>query len=219
MNISFKFNVYLPSLKRYVTFRELNMGTYFTILKYIENDDDELLLECFDELIRELSDKKTDRLKLNRIDIFCILLNIRIVCMNPGLKFEFVCEKTGGKYNLQCDLIDILDRVTNYHYTYKKSVKIDKDIMIGLDIPTDFISKDYEELVYNSLSYIKFRGTKYDVSLYTQKQKLNVLDQLPGDVFNRILKNIYDNEEAFDVSLFTHTNPHDDEFEEITRNM
>ena len=214
MNIKFKFNVYLPSVQKYVCFKELDMGTYMTILKYIENDNDDLLLECFDEIISELSDKKTNRLKLNRIDLFCILLNIRIVCMNPIVKFEFTCEKTGGRYKIDVDLVDILDKITNYQYEYRKQIDIDKDISIGLDIPEKLIHIEYEELIRNSLSYVYFKGIKYDVSTYTQNQKLNILDQLPGDVFNRILRHIYNNEESFDATIFTHRNPHDEDFEE-----
>ena len=79
--MDFKFKIYAPTLEQYIHFKEFNNEQYLNIVKSIVNNDNEQLYRLFKELIAYLSSDDLVN-KLSRIDMFCILLNLYILCVS-----------------------------------------------------------------------------------------------------------------------------------------
>ena len=72
---------------------------------------------------------------LNKIDKFCILLTLRIVCIAPTLDLRMKCETTEKEYSNSIDLNNILQLATDLTYKSNQYIEIDDDISIKLTIP------------------------------------------------------------------------------------
>ena len=211
MSNHFKFRIYLPSLEKYVYFKEVNSKDHLAFIKTIQNKDHDITLEYFRGLILELCDNEVDYNELTRVDVFCILLNLRILCVSSLLKLKFKCEKTEKIYNIELDLYDILDKVTNYDQQYTEDITISNDLQMSLKIPTGLRYDNLQTTVLNCINMITLFGSVHDLRDYTTDQRRQIIDNLPGDVFGEIIKIVDKNHKNYDIEIFEQINPHNEE--------
>jgi hypothetical protein len=211
MSNHFKFRIYLPSLEKYVYFKEYTTKDHLAFIKTIQNNDHNITLEYFKCMILRLCDNEVEYSSLTRVDIFCILLNIRILCVSPLLKMKFKCEKTDKIYNIELELYDILDIVTNYEQQYTEDITINKDLQIILKVPTNLRYESLESTVLNCIDKIILFNNTHDLRQYTDAQRKEIIDRLPGDVFGQILKVVDKNHGNYDIEIFEQKNPHNSE--------
>ena len=185
--MDFKFKIYAPTLEQYIHFKEFNNEQYLNIVKSIVNNDNEQLYRLFKELIADLSSDDLVN-KLSRIDMFCILLNLYILCVSSELEISKKEDGPVGKSIIK--LYDILDIVTNYEIKYDVIVKISPDISITITPPKNLYVSQPDLIIVDCVSKIKILKDWFDLSEYNHEQKIKVIDDLPGEVLQNIIQSM-----------------------------
>jgi hypothetical protein len=219
MSDHFKFRIYLPTLEKYVYFKELTSKDHLVFIKTLQNVDHNITLKYFRDLILKLCDNAVNYNELTRIDIFCILLNIRIICVSSLLKLKFKCEKTDKVYNIELDLYDILDRVTNYDYQYTDEVTINDDLQIQLKVPIELKYSDLQSTILDCIDRIILFDNIHELQEYNTDQRKTIIDNLPGDVFNEITRVVDEKHKSYDIEIFEQKNPHNEDEKPIKHTL
>ena len=209
MKQSFRCRVYLPSCADYAYFRELSASDYLTTIKLIQNGDDTKIVSHLYQLIETLGDGELSVSDLTRIDIFCILLNLRIICVKSTLDLNLKCKKTSKTFEVPVDLYGVLDNVTNYDMEYTDIVKVNDNCSVTLRTPTELYFTSADDIILGSIIEVKILDESYDVTKYTDEQKNIILDSLPGNVIPGITRHIRDNSDNYSLTALTYNNPHD----------
>lgn len=204
MPSNFTFQTYLPTQKRYLRFTQFSGSDHLTLGKYIQNNDIDCVLKEFEKLINNCCVESLDITKLSNIDLFCMLLNLRIMCISQTFDFESVVTKENEKVKSKqkLDLYDILDKVTNHHVEYIKDVDVEGKYKISLGIPKGFQVDDINTLIVDVIDNIELMGMKYDMSNLTVDEKTQILDELPGDVLTLISTHIKQLDEQYKIKVF-----------------
>jgi hypothetical protein len=188
-------NIYIPSLEKDVSFRQLMNREYKNILKYIQNDDSELLCEYFDHIIKKLCTEKN--IKFNRIDKFVILVTLYIVCINPDVKIKRQCEQTGNLYELDIDLFSIVSNVSAASVKEGHKLPIDKKMSCILGIPDGLLYPNKQSIFMECLKGVIINNNSYFFSDMDDVERNEILAIIPGDVFSHVSRYIADSKEAF----------------------
>jgi NTP pyrophosphatase (non-canonical NTP hydrolase) len=162
------------------------------------------VLKEFENLINRCCSEKIDITRLSNIDIFCVLLNLRIMCISQTFDFESTMTKENEKVKRtqKLDLYDILDKVTNHHVEYIRDVDVEGKYKISLGIPKGFRVDDINTLIVDVIDTIELLGMKYDMSNLTVDEKTHILDELPGDVLTLITSHIRQLDELYKIKVF-----------------
>lgn len=219
MTEKFKFGIYLPTIAEYGQFRELTSSQYLDIVKFIRNNDDDNLADMFMEIISDLVDNKSIINNLTRIDIFCILLNLRIICVGSSVELKIKCPTTGKPFNVPIDLYDILDSVTNYDIKYTEDIKIGEECKITLIPPVSIQTNQDDNIVLNSISKITLHGIEYYTNKFTPEQRAEILDNLPSNTLKKILDHINRNHEQYNIHAIKYRSPHDMSSDHVTYDL
>ena len=185
MSDKFVFNVYLPSIKDYITVSELTNREYINILKFNRNKDTKGLSKYLEWMISEKTD--TD-VNLHRIDKFCVLLTLVMVNVSHSITLIGKCEETGQDYEVVVDVADVLNLVTNIEYT-QHDITSD-DIKITMKYPTSLFVDDV--VIQNLITDITVNDTHCHTDQLTADQFNQVIGSLPGKMFKTIVNNIRD---------------------------
>jgi hypothetical protein len=201
---SFTYKTYLPTKKIYLSFRLLSGREYLIIGKYLQNNDTDSLIKEFTQLISEccLSDICVD--ELSTVDIFCILLNMRIMSVSQTFDFEGTIRKGKEvmKGTQKLDLYDILDKVTNHNSECIRSVQFDDKYTIKLGVPRGFQVENVDSLVVDVIEGINVLGREHDMQGLTSDEKNIILDELSGDVLSEIVRYIRDLDQEYRIKVF-----------------
>ena len=204
MPSSFTFQTYLPTQKRYLRFTQFSGSEHLALGKYIQNNDISCVLKEFEKLINRCCTETIEVNRLSNIDIFCILLNLRIMCISQTFDFEATVtkenEKTKRKQKL--DLYEILDKVTNHHAEYIKDIDVEGKYKISLGIPKGFRVDDIDTLIVDVIDTIELMGIKYDMSNLVVDEKTKILDELPGDILTLITTHIKQLDDMYKIKVF-----------------
>lgn len=187
--MDFKFKIYAPTINKYIRFKEFNNEQFLNITKSILNDDDEQLYELFVNLVCDLSGDKDLVDNISRVDMFCILLNLYILCVNSELQIKHPDGGPVGK--MVIELYDILDKVTNYEIVYSTRIDVSENISIIVSPPHRLYLSDPDAIIFDCVSSIKILDNWFELSKLDDKEKQHVIDELPGEVINSIVKNMY----------------------------
>ena len=114
MPSEFCYKVYLPSTDTYEYFKELNNKELLTMLKYCANDDKSGFADYMECIILK---KSVNTLTLHRLDKFCILYTMMLVCIKNTVTLVCKCEDTDKDYNTVINIIDLLNVISNIKYT------------------------------------------------------------------------------------------------------
>ena len=210
--MTFHFPVLIPSLNRYVNFREVTNRQYKNIIKFSQNADDKNLEIYFNSLIDELNDDITHT-DINKIDKFCILLMVRSVSIGPEMKLTLTCEETGELYTGTIDLNKILEYICNFNVIKGRKVKINSDVSVHVDTPSQLYSDagDLIGLISDSISEVIVNQKKWTLSSLPADERVNIVNKLPGITFMKVLEYADKYITRFDdVVIFTDKSPHVD---------
>lgn len=204
INRKFTFQTYLPSQQKYLRFTQFSGNTHLTIGKYIQNNDIENTIKEFENIIQECCTEQVNLKHMTNVDIFCILLNLRIMCISQTFDFEGVVEtkEERMKKTQKLDLYDILDKVSNHKAQTITSINIDDQYKINLGLPKGFRVEEIETLIVDVIDSIEVLGIQYDMSDMTPQEKTRVLDELPGNVLVNITKHIKKLDEQYRIKVF-----------------
>ena len=198
----FKFKIYLPSKERYHYFKPLTNGVFTDIAKIIANDDDTLLCKTFNSLVKETSERRVNPDKITRIDMFCILLNLYIVCVKSNIEFTENNNIEGMPQKTKIDLYDILDRVTNYEFIYTRKIDVNEDVSMCIKSPTLLYVENPENIIVDCIDSLTISGTTHTFNGLTIDQKKNIFDNIPSDVITTMVNNMNSINNEYQVEIF-----------------
>lgn len=204
MPTDFTFQTYLPTQQKYHRFKLFDGRTHLLIAKYIQNNDDSSVLKSFKRLIEETCVDTIHVEKLSIVDMFCILLNLRIMCISQTFDFEATVTNSSEsvKRTQKLDLYDILDKVTNHPTGYLQQVKTDDGYDISLGVPLGMEPMTIEHLIVNVVERITLLNKTYELHDLTVDQKNTILDNLPGDVLTYITQYISRMDNEYRIKVF-----------------
>jgi len=212
----FKFGIYIPSIQKTVDFGQFTNRMHKNVLKYVQNNDMEGLHNYFLYIIGELNNE-IDVTLLNKIDKFCILLTLRIVCLAPTLDLRMKCEITGKEYSNSIDLNNILQLATDLTYKSNQYIEIDDDISIKLTIPYNLytLSDSMIDIIVDCISFIKVNEQEYDLTRLNTVERRTIIDILPGNTFMTAVEYANETQSKFeDFIILSDKSPHDKDSEE-----
>lgn len=181
----FVFNVYIPSIKDYITVSELTNKEYINILKFNRNKDTVGLskyLECM------ITNKTSTSVDLHRVDKFCVLLTLIMANISHSITLIGKCEETDQDYEIVVDVADILNTVTNIDYD--QHLITSDDISITISHPASLFVSDTN--IQSIVTDIVVEGTHCTTDQMTEDQFNHVIGSLPGKMFKTIVNNIRD---------------------------
>ena len=187
----FTYKIYLPSTKQYSRFSLLSNRKYIDIVKYIQNNDD-YLVQYFDWVLEDLHVDGPGLNVMDRVDKFCVLLNLRILCISDQM--ELVYTITSGedtkKQTVKVNLYDVLDAVVNHEVDYTKWYDVDKDCSIRVQLDDNLLPdkhKQWSEMITG----LRLYGNEYNLSNISNEHA-EILDKLPNKIITNIMKYIND---------------------------
>lgn len=198
---TFKFKIYLPSKKRYYHFNEITNKDYLDIVKIISNSDDDQLLSHFNDIIYNLSDKKVNPNRISRIDSFCILLNLYIVCVSNILE---ITPREQQVSKIKIDLYDILDKVTNFDFEYTHLLEVNSDIKVRLATPSTIYEPTADNLITSVIDTLHISGQTFKFSQFDTNQQQSIIDNISSDVTTRIIKKIKEIDQQYHLDVITY---------------
>jgi len=197
---TFKFKIYLPSKQKYYKFREFNNFEYLNIVKAIVNDDNEQLYGMLKDVIKATSHDKQDLGTLTKVDKFCVLLNLYILCVSDILELRSGKQDAGlGK--VKVNLYDILDKVTNFEFEYTKIIKINKNVSLTLTTPADLYTENPEDIIVNCIKSVKIMGKTHSFDNLTIKQKHQALESISSDVTTKLISNMKEINDQYQLKV------------------
>lgn len=206
----FKFGIYIPSLQRTVYFGQLTNYMHKNILKFNQNNDMKGMTDYLLYIINQLGGD-IDIKSLNKIDIFCILLTIRIVCIAPTLELHMKCDVTGKEYKNTIDLNDVLQMASDLTYTNHNYIDIDSNISIKLTIPHNIYTGkgSMVDVIVDCINFIKIKDREYDLTRFELHERRRLIDILPGNTFMRAVEYANESQAKFDdFIILTDRSPH-----------
>lgn len=187
MSSGFCYKVYLPSTDTYEYFKELTNKELLTILKYCANSDKHGLSIFLESLILK---KSVNQLTLHRVDKFCILYTMMLVCIKNTVTLVCKCEETDKEYNTVINIIDILNVISNMEYTGDVETIRDGQNVYEIRFPRDVYNSKLQLSVADVIHSIEIDGSVYNTQTYTPEQINIIVNKLPGGVVTRILNSI-----------------------------
>ena len=180
----FQYKVYLPSIADYIRVSELKNHEHLNIIKYNKNDDVVGLSNYLESLIKNKIENK--KIVLHRIDKYCIILTMMMLCIDPMITLQATCEETDEQYELVIDVGDVLNTITNVEY--KNHVAEINNMSIHFEYPSELYVSQTEPV--NFITAISIDDTKYDLKEYSKQDFETILNNLPGSTFTKIAEKI-----------------------------
>lgn len=201
MELEFKYKIYLPSKSRYYYFTQLNNGVFTTLAKMIANDDDRQLESAFTKMVYTMSNRRVDPQKITRVDMFCILLNIYIICVKNSIEMTGE-EKDGIPQNIKLDLYNILDKITNFEFDYTRHIKLNDNVSMTIRCPSILYMSDHDDLMADCIDTLNISGDQHVLTGLTKQQRKNVLDQLPAEIATGMVAKMLEINDEYRVDVF-----------------
>ena len=203
MSNRFSYEVYVPSSDEYVRFYELTNHMYLNILKFIRNSDDTGLVDLLENLMRDLCVTPGQMNTCDRLDKYCILLTMIMMCVGNEPTFTVTCRETQKEYTTDLKLSTIISKINELKVS-NVTVDINSNNRVTLNIPTDLHGQ-----VSSMISKITLNNKEFDVT----QAPPDVLDRLIGSLpcttmhsVHQAYKQLHSN--CNDIVYFEHRSPY-----------
>jgi len=200
----FTFKTYIPTQSRYIRLRPIPGDVYFSIGKYIQNNDDQSVINTFRQVFDTYCEDDIQIEKTSVVDLFCMLLNMRIMSVSQTFDFEGTTHNGNEKVKQtqKLDLYDILDKVTNHPTNTLKTIDVNENCTIKMCMPKGLINNDIETLIVDVIDSVKILGKEYDMTDLPVEDKMSVLDAMPGDVLSLISRHVQQVDHEYRIKVF-----------------
>lgn len=173
----FKFKTYLPALKEYVYARQFTSREHMYITKTVKNDDAVMIRQMYEYIFKECVDTDILFNDMYRVDLFCLLLNIRIMSLSEKLSLMYGTGE--GRKNLNIDLYTVLDLITNYDVEHIHRIKINDDTSVVVTTPRDLITNTEMESLTNVFNTIEINNQSITISELNDDQREKIINLIP----------------------------------------
>lgn len=142
---------------------------------------------------------------LNRLDKYCIILSLIMICIGNVLEFSMQCPETDKAYNIDITVSDIISKINNLDIS-DLTISLDDDNYMVVSIPNTILGEND-----NYIKTLHINGNTFDLSSMSQSETTLIIEQLPYNVFDRLhsaLRGIY--EQCDKIIYFTYKSPYVD---------
>lgn len=206
----FCYDVYVPSIQSNVKFYELINSDYLSMLKFLQNNDDEGLSAFIEYLLIQLIVDKKHHHQFDRLDKYCILLTVIMISSGNVLEFTTTCAETKKQYNIEVVLGEIISAINDIKISGTE-VNVDNNIKIKLSPPRSLRGP------FNTpITSITIDSIEQDTTNFTTDQLDDLISVLPYNVFTDLqqtYKTIHDS--CTGVDYFSYINPYQPEAQPI----
>lgn len=186
----FTYEVYIPSIDQAVRFREITNSHYIDILKYIQNNDNTGLLQYIQFIISQLCCESN--IRFNRVDVFCIMSTIRMVCVGDVMELNIKSEDSPAITN-KLSVHSIISKIANeVDIVRDRNVQIRDNITVTINLPYHLYYDIQEEFILDCITGINVNGEFSDLRHATSDQRKEIFKNLTGDALNCIISYLDD---------------------------
>jgi hypothetical protein len=140
----FLYTVYLPGIDRTVHLTELYFTEYKQLVKVITNDNNNLIAEAFEDIIKNHCIEDVSNCTF--LDKLLILLTIRSICISPVLELAITCPVTEQPFDCSIDVSSIISSIEGIQQCQDKKTYFNT-LHVTYRPPVDlFITKNIEAL-------------------------------------------------------------------------
>lgn len=203
----FTYNIYVPSMAKYYRYRTINNAQHLALAKFIQNDDHEQILQTCKHVIETCCAEDIKYEQLTCIDMFVILLNIRIMSVSDGFEIQTKVkhEKEETTKDIRVDLYEILNDVTNHKMNHPRSIDTGNGYHMKFGLPKNILNDSIEHLYLDVLEEIRIQDDYYDLVNLSREEKTQIIEMLPGNALTKIIQYIREMDNQYRIPLLRKT--------------
>lgn len=184
--MQFSSKLFLPVLKEEIRYLNLNNHNYLDILKFITNNDDEGLIDYFDNILQEKILDKNLVSKLSVIEKFLILLDLRSILL--GDKLQLINKEN---INIDLSISSIRDNLIKNINNIELIKYIDyNNIQLCLSTSKSFDVENIDKIYKEIIDKIKIDEDIIDFYSLTDEDKEHIISNLPANLAQELLQYI-----------------------------
>jgi hypothetical protein len=202
----FTYTAKLPSCNKIINIKELLYFDYKHLVKTLTNDNNPVIINFFDDLIKNSCEDDTSSFTF--IDKIILLLTIRAVCISPDLELTATCPVTDKTFNTNIQIFDLINNLSTLNlssdiYSTTKTYN-DNKLILELGMPGK-ITLDQEDFNLISAVIKKLVINGNDVT----EDKHTFIEHLPMSVLKDISDYVlYLSNTIRDIKLLEITSPY-----------
>ena len=196
----------MPSQARDVKFYELQNREYLNILKFLQNQDDDNLEIFLENLIQKTCTEPDLYKEFNRLDKYCIILSVIMICIGNTLEYTLTCSETEKQFNVEIVLSDIISKINNINFS-DITISLTGDDYMKVSGPTSL-----RGVSDNIIQTLHINNKTFDMTQYSTDQLDVIVRDLPYNVFAHLrdtFQNIHN--DCQDIIYFSYRSPHVDD--------
>lgn len=152
--------------------KEIEVGDYLSLLKFIKNDNAADIIFFINYILEKYLIIQKNNPPIHILDKFAILLSLRSTILGPD-----VYILTTDNKRIKISINDILSNLLNHKFTETETI-LKHGVMIHLGYPSDFYGEDVDffENIIQSVHYADFEPMSF--SKLDKQEKSAILDKL-----------------------------------------
>ena len=199
---SFYLNCWIPSKRNYTRVLELKMSQFDILSKYIANNDDENIANCFEDIIKENLENKDIYPELTKFDKWFILTFLRASSISPSLYFV-AKDKNDAECNIEFNLFNILTELSEIEFDTIDPMN-EGNISLVITPSRKLFTND---TVLDSVFSVKVDEETYYPELLSGRERRTLLSSIEGKLRTNISEHINKYEEKYVNTFLLKSNP------------
>jgi hypothetical protein len=199
--MEFYTEIFLPILKRNVKVKSIKNILYFEILKFLKTNNNDIILDCFEQLLSEILVEKEIINSLTNYEKFLILLEARIISL--GDKITTSTDSFEGNISIILSYTRnfLLEKIKNYEIVRYCG---DEKCKVKLNLPKQFLLKDIDDIYRCVIEEVIVGDERYILNSLSEEEIEMIITNLPAKFSTDILNYIqYISNIAQEVSIIS----------------
>jgi hypothetical protein len=181
--MEFSSKLFLPILGEEIRYLNLNNHNYLDILKFVTNNDDEGLINYFNNILSEKIVNKNLVKELSVVEKFLILLDLRSILL--GDKLQLINKQN---INIDLSISSIRDNlIKNIRDTELIKYINYNNIQLSLSIPKSFDVENIDKIYKEIIDKIKIEDDDMYFYSLTEEEKDTIISNLPANLAQELL--------------------------------
>lgn len=170
--MGFVYTAFIPSLQKRIEIKELNLTTYKGLVKLITNNNNNLIVSRFNQLITELTNVNIKHLTF--LDKLIILLTIRSVCVADELELTVNNPATNTPYSTTQKLFNVIEKIEKLNL-YENTASVTKTYTNNLQVTFGLPNELYFDVTQDSLQSVIKKVTINNKKVILDSEQLECL--------------------------------------------
>jgi hypothetical protein len=199
--MKFYLNCWVPSKQDYIKIEELNLRQLSILSKYLVNEDEVGINDCFNQIIMDNLEKKELFDTLDRLDKWFILSFLKSNNISPLI---IIKAKTAEDKDCTVDfsLIDILTQASEYKFKFNDTLEV-KNFAAQFKKPVDLYSKN---ILIDTVANIRLDNKNIDFNILANTQRATFFNDIDKQLSDLLLAYVGLQDNQNDIYLIKNTN-------------